>query len=72
MTATPYRKKAVANGGESSKYEEPILDLPTPEQEQKRSVLKDRIAALEKKLDTNTPELQREQREWEGRVLRGY
>ena len=62
-------KKVIANGGESSKYEEPNLDLPTPEQEQRRSVLKERIAALENRLDTDTPELRQEQREWERRVL---
>jgi len=62
-------KKAVANGDESSKYEEPSLELATPEQEQRRSVLKNRIAALEERLDTDTPELRQEQREWERRVL---
>ncbi len=40
-------KKAIANGGSSSKYEEPILELPTPEQAQARADQKSRIEALE-------------------------
>jgi hypothetical protein len=62
-------KKTVANGTESQKYEEPILELPTPAQDQKRSALKSRIDELETKLKTNTPELEREQELWEQRVL---
>lgn len=61
-------KKAIANGGSSSKYEEPILELPTPAQEQARSSLKARIEALESKLKTSTPALEQEQAEWEKRV----
>ena len=63
-------KKAIANGGSSSKYEEPFLELPTPEQEQTRARLKGRIEALECKLKTSTAELEQEQAVWEQNVLR--
>ena len=62
-------KKAIANGGTSSKYEEPILELPTPAQGEARIALKARIEALESKLKTSTPALEQEQAEWEKRVL---
>ena len=62
-------KKAISNGGTSSKYEEPILELPTPAQEQARISLKARIEALESKLKTSTPALEQEQAEWEKHVV---
>ncbi|MEJ7607427.1 MAG: DUF1549 domain-containing protein [Bryobacteraceae bacterium] len=62
-------KKAVVNGGSSSKYEEAKLDLPTPEQEQQRASIKARIDAIEKKLKTSTPELESAQKDWEDQVL---
>ena len=36
-------KKAIGNGGTSSKYEEPLLEFPSPEQEKARADLKSRI-----------------------------
>jgi hypothetical protein len=63
-------KKAISNGGSSSKYEEPILEFPTPEQEQARAALKARIEALEAKFKSTTPKLEHEQAEWEKQVLR--
>jgi hypothetical protein len=63
-------KKAISNGGTSSKYEEPFLEFPTPEQEQARTTLKARIEALETRFKSSTPELEREQTEWEQQVVR--
>jgi hypothetical protein len=62
-------KKAIKNGGTSSKYEEPILEFPSPEQEKARAELKSRIELLEAKLKTSTPQLEQEQTEWEKGVL---
>jgi hypothetical protein len=62
-------KKAIANGGSSTKYEEPILELPTPEQRQARADLKSRIEALESTLKSPTPELEQQQKEWEQHVM---
>jgi mono/diheme cytochrome c family protein len=55
-------------GDTSHKYIEPQLDLPTPEQAARRDELKLRIDALERKLKTQTPELDAEQRAWEQKM----
>ena len=44
---------------------EPLLELPTPEQETRRKSLKEEIASLEEKLKTQTPELDEAQERWE-------
>jgi hypothetical protein len=54
--------------GSSAKYVEPELDLPSPEQEQKRLGIATRMAELEKRLNTQTPELDSEQAAWERSV----
>ena len=48
---------------------EPQLELPTPEQESKRKVINEEIAALEKVLRTTTPQLEAEQVKWEKETL---
>ncbi len=44
---------------------EPILDLPSPEQDAKRKILDDEISKLKDKLKTSTPELEAAQTLWE-------
>ena len=44
---------------------EPILDLPSPEQDAKRKKLDDEISTIKDKLKTSTPELEAAQRLWE-------
>ncbi len=44
---------------------EPVLELPTPQQEDQRSRLREEIARLEKNLKTQTPELDQAQAHWE-------
>lgn len=44
---------------------EPSLPLPTPEQAAKSKAIKDQMAALQSKLDTQTPELDAAQANWE-------
>jgi len=55
-------------GDTSHKYIEPILRLPTPEQEVRRNELQTKIDLLETKLKTQTPKLDAEQRHWEARM----
>jgi hypothetical protein len=53
--------------GATRRYE-PKLDLPTPEQEAERKRLEAKIDELDLRLKTFTPELTREQAEWERSV----
>lgn len=62
-------KVGEANGSSSTKYREAVLELATPDQETKRRELKTRIASLELKLKTQTPELDEEQAAWEKSVI---
>ncbi len=55
-------------GDTSHKYIEPVLSLPTPEQEVRRNELQSKIDLLEAKLKTQTPKLDGEQRRWEARM----
>ncbi len=48
---------------------EPILDLPTPEQDVKRAALEAEIKQIETKLKTPTPELEAAQTAWEREML---
>ncbi len=48
---------------------EPILTLPSPQQEEKRNALEAEIAQLETKLKTQTPELDAAQGQWERAML---
>ena len=48
---------------------EPVLDLPTPEQEAKRDQLKNEITRLEKVLKTQTPQLDTALAAWEKELL---
>ena len=48
---------------------EPDLELPTPEQEEKRKQLKTELVALEKTIRTSTPSLEKAQTEWEAEML---
>lgn len=56
-------------GDTSSKYIEPQLDLPTPEQAARREEIQAEIAQLDKTLKTPTPELEAAQARWEKAVL---
>lgn len=57
--------KNAEKNGTGFVYREPVLDLATGEQEAARLKIKTRIDELEKKLSTQTPELDREQAAWE-------
>ncbi|MBL8208394.1 MAG: DUF1553 domain-containing protein, partial [Blastocatellia bacterium] len=48
---------------------EPILDLPTPEQEERRQVIEAEIKQLETRLKTQTPDLDAAQAVWERAML---
>lgn len=61
-------KKTVPNGT-GSKYVEQMLELPTPEQAKRRDKLKAELQAIESRLKTQTPELDRAQVKWERAVL---
>lgn len=51
---------------------EPVLELPTPEQEAERRNLQGEIAQLQGRLQTQTAELDKEQAQWErGQVVAG-
>ncbi len=57
-------------GGEETRWvKEPILDLPSPEQEARRKVLEAEIKQIETKLKTQTPELDSAQSLWEKEML---
>ncbi len=58
-----YKEKSY--GDTSHKYIEPVLSLPTPEQEARRDELQKQIDVLEAKLKTQTPELDAQQHGWE-------
>lgn len=62
-------REAVYYGDTSWKWWETKLDLPTPDQDKQRQVLKARQKELEEKLKTTTPELEKEQSDWERAVL---
>ncbi len=55
-------------GDTSTKYIEPALDLPTPEQAARRKEIQAELARLEKTLKTRTPDLDAAQAEWEKSV----
>jgi len=54
---------------EDGPYVEPKIELPTPEQESSRKKLQAEIHELDQKTKTSTPELEREQAEWERTVI---
>jgi hypothetical protein len=56
-------------GEETRWVKEPILDLPSPEQDAKRKVLEAEIAQLQTKLKTQTPDLDAAQAAWERAML---
>jgi mono/diheme cytochrome c family protein len=56
-------------GEETRWVKEPILDLPTPEQEAKRKIIEAEITELQTKLKTQTPELDAAQAIWERAML---
>ncbi len=60
---TPYRIEGPAS--DDLWIAEPVLELPTPEQEAQSRFLRDEIAKLEEVMKTQTPELEVAQAEWE-------
>lgn len=62
------RREIEQYGDTSTKYKEPELDLATATQETRRRRLRDSIHELEARLETPTPELEREQAAWEASV----
>lgn len=58
-----------AYGDTTFKYIEPVLDLPTPEQETRRSELRAEMAKLDALIKAETPERAAEQAEWEKGIL---
>jgi hypothetical protein len=63
---TEYKVQGDSSG--TQRYVEPQLDLPTPEQETRRKELQAEIEKLEARLASATPELAREQSQWEQAV----
>jgi hypothetical protein len=61
-------RKAPATGNITQKFIEPKLELPTAEQEAARKKLQSEVQELELRVKTPTPELAREQAEWERSV----
>jgi hypothetical protein len=57
------------SGDTSQKYVEPQLDLPTPEQEERKKKIEAEIRDLQQRVNTQTPELSLEQAEWERAVV---
>jgi hypothetical protein len=59
-----------ANKEEFTRYVlEPVLDLPTPEQEAKRKHINDELKKLEAQMKAPTPEAQSAQAQWERELL---
>lgn len=61
-------KSTLEYGDTSTKFVEPTLDLATPAQETQRKALRAEIDRIDAKLKQQTPELDREQAEWENRI----
>jgi Protein of unknown function (DUF1553)/Protein of unknown function (DUF1549)/Planctomycete cytochrome C len=57
------------SGDTSQQLIEPRLDLPTPEQEERKQKLQAEIQELQQRVNTQTPELSREQADWERAVV---
>ncbi|PYR55266.1 MAG: hypothetical protein DMF91_24760, partial [Acidobacteria bacterium] len=57
------------SGDTSQQLVEPRLDLPTPEQEERKQKLQAEIQELQQRVNTQTPELSREQADWERAVV---
>jgi len=57
------------SGDTSQKLVEPQLDLPTPEQNERKQKLQAEIQELQQRVNTQTEELSREQADWEGAVV---
>ena len=63
------RRDVRSYGDTSTKFVEPELELPTPEQARKREQIRSEISALEQALKTMTPELASEKAQWERGVV---
>ncbi|MEX2304324.1 MAG: PSD1 and planctomycete cytochrome C domain-containing protein [Bryobacterales bacterium] len=62
-------KRLFIEGNDTQRWLEPELDLATLEQAAKRDDLNAKMAAIEAILGSNTPELEREQQEWERSLI---
>jgi hypothetical protein len=62
-------KKQISTGDTSTYYIEPVLEMPTPEQNERREAIEARINELTKQTETLTPELKVQESEWEKAVL---
>jgi mono/diheme cytochrome c family protein len=51
--------------GDGTRFFEPVIDLPTPEQEARRKTIQAEIDRLNKEMTTETPALERDQALWE-------
>ncbi|HSH17463.1 MAG TPA: DUF1549 domain-containing protein, partial [Verrucomicrobiae bacterium] len=61
-----YQALAILNQtADKGKNNDPQLKLPTPEQQTRQDEINARIQPLQQQLDTQTPELEASQREWE-------
>ena len=61
-----YSNSEYHQGPEGDRWvREPELELPTPQQEKKSRELRERVAAYQKVLDTETPELDTARKTWE-------
>ncbi len=55
-------------GGSSTRFIEPVLELPTPEQEARRGAILPQVSQLKDTLKRWTPELRADQLQWEKQV----
>jgi mono/diheme cytochrome c family protein len=68
-SAWEYGYQGEGMGEETRWVKEPVLDLPSPEQEAKRKVIEAETTELQNKLKTQTPELDAAQAAWERAML---
>jgi hypothetical protein len=60
----PRRKGSGTAFSNSKQYTEPKIDLPTPEQAQKRDEINRELSQYQKKLTENSPDFQKRQADW--------
>jgi hypothetical protein len=67
FTNTDYEVRKLGDG---TKFSETMIDVPTPEQEEKRKILQAEVDRVNEELKTDTPALQRAQAVWEASMRR--
>ena len=65
----PHRRRGGSAFSNAKQFDEPSIDLPTPEQAQKRDAFNQELKEYEKQLNDSSPEFQKRQADWERDVL---